>query len=141
MSQKIRKHFKKIYPIKSPALKETLRTHSGNVPLNISQEDRISFSVLRNENNKIRKIENVSYEMSIHNKWEWIVRYDDHGGSGYIHRHYRLSLKDNSDIVSVAGIKRYSNKNYGLTWIFKDIKRNYIIFRSKFLKKMGLDLY
>ena len=141
MSRRIRKHFKNIYPIKMPLQKEILHTQKVSVPLNIAQTDRISFSVLRNEKNKIRKIQNISYEINIQNKWEWIIRYDDHGGTGYLHRHYRLSLEDDSDVISITGIRKYKNKDHELTWVCKDIKRKYLAYRSKLLKKMGLDLY
>lgn len=141
MAKRIRKHFKNIYPLKKPILKEVLHAQTGNIPLNIAQTDRISFSVLRNEKNNLRKIENISYEINIEDRWEWIVRYDDHGGNGPLHRHFRLSLKDNRIVESTAGIKKYKNKDHQLTWICNDIKRNYLIFRSKFLKNIGLDLY
>ena len=133
--RKKRKYFKKV------PIKEALYTQGGSIPLNINQSDRISFSVLRDEKNRIMKIENISYEMSIKAKWEWVVRYDDHGGKGQLHRHYRLSLEDYSDVISMAGIRKYRNKDYELTWICKDIKRKYLIYRSKLLKKMKLDLY
>lgn len=141
MGKRIRKHFKKIYPIKLPPQEEILRTQTGNVPLNIARNGRISFSVLRNEKNRLRKIENISYEISIKDHWEWIVRYDDHGGKGGLHRHFRVSLNDDKIIESTVGIKKYKNKDHELTWVCKDIKKHYLIFRSKFLKNMGLDLY
>jgi len=141
MSKKIRKHFKNIYPPKKPLLKELMYTHISNIPLNKAQTDRISFSVLRNEKNNLRKIENVSYEINVDERWEWIVRYDDHGGTGLLHRHFRVSLKDDSTIKSSAGIRKYKNKDCELTWVCNDIKRNYLVYRSKFLKNLGLDLY
>lgn len=141
MGRKIRKHIKMIYPIDPPPLKEVLHKQRANVPLSIAQTDRISFSVLRNEDNRLRKIENISYEINIRDKWEWIVRYDDHGGNGPLHRHFRISLDDERVVESTAGIKKYKSKDYELTWVCKDIKRNYPIYRSKFLKRMGLDLY
>ena len=141
MKRKIRKHVKNILPIKISPSKEILHAQNGSIPLNIAQTDRISFSVLRNDKNKIRKIENISYEILIKNKWEWIVRYDDHGGLGVLHKHTRISLKDNSDIESNIGIKKYKNKDHELTWTCKDIKRKYLIYRATILKKMGFDLY
>ena len=113
-------------------------SQSGNIPLNIAQTDRISFSVLRNEENNLKKIENISFEISIEGHWEWIVRYDDHSGVGLLHRHFRISLKDYSDIETSAGVRQYKNKNYELTWVCNDIKRNYLVYRSKFLKNLGL---
>jgi len=142
MVKGIRKHIKKILPFIKPISKEDLHTQNGNIPLNKAQADRISFSVLKNNQNRLRKIENISYEINIEDKWEWIVRYDDHGGQGLLHRHYRISLTDNSEIESFAGIRRYKNKDYELTWVCNDIKRNYLTFRSKFLKNNGIrDLY
>ena len=136
-----RKHFKNILPLKKLPLKENLHVQKGNIPLNIAQSDRISFSVLRNEKNNIRIIENISYDIYVKNNWEWVVRYDDHSGQGLLHRHYRISLNDTSEIESSSGIKRYKNKDYELTWVCNDIKRNYLIFRVKFLRNSKLDLY
>lgn len=141
MVKRIRKHFKNIFPIKKTVPKEILHAQSGNIPLNIAQTDRISFSVLRNERNNVRKIENISYDISIEGKWEWVVRYDDHGGTGLLHRHFRVSLTGDKEVESSAGIKKYKNKDYELTWVCNDIKRNYLTFRVKFLKNMALDLY
>ncbi len=141
MAKRIRKHFKNIYPIKKPIPRESLHIQSGNIPLNIAQTDKISFSVLRNEKNRLKKIENISYEINIDGHWEWIVRYDDHGGRGPLHRHFRVSLKDNKIVESTGGIKKYKNKDYELAWVCNDIRRNYLIYRSKFLKNIGLDLY
>lgn len=141
MGRRIRRHIKFVLPLKKSKQKEELHTHSGHIPLNIAQADRISFSVLRNNKNKIRKIENISYDININDKWEWVVRYDDHGGLGPLHRHYRVSLDDDKEVESSAGIKKYKDKSNELTWVCKDIKRNYLKFRSKFLKNLGLDLY
>ena len=141
MVKRIRKHFKNIFPTTKPIPKEILHTQNGNIPLNIVQADRISFSVLRNEKNKVRMIENISYEIYIEDHWEWIVRYDDHSGTGLLHRHLRVSLKDNSSVESSTGIKRYKNKDYELTWVINSIKRNYLALRRSFLKNEGLDLY
>lgn len=141
MVKRIKKHFRNIFPFKKPTPREVLHTQSGNIPLNIVQADRISFSVLRNDKNRIRKIENISYEINIEGKWEWIVRYDDHGGTGVLHRHFRVSLEDDKEVESSAGIKKYKNRDHELTWVCKDIQRNYLIFRSRFLKNLGLDLY
>src|SRR3989338_5631922 len=117
MVKKIRKHIKIVVPDIIPSIKEVLHTQTGKVPLNKTLQDRISFSVLRNYKNNIRKIENISYELQIDGKWEWVVRYDDHGGSGLLHRHTRISLTDQSDIQSYSGIRKYNNKDFQLTWV------------------------
>lgn len=141
MSKRIRKHSKRIYILKKQKLIETLYAKTGSIFLNKTQEDRISFSVLKNEKNNLRKIENVSYEIYVHDKWEWVVRYDDHGGLGSLHRHVRISLSDDSNVESADRIKKYKYKNLELTWVIEEIKRDYLMRRLKFLKNSGLDLY
>ncbi len=141
MAKRFKKRFKNIFPLQKLLPTEELNTHSSNFYLNTAQLDRISFSVLKNEKNNLRKIENISYEISINDKWEWVVRYDDHGGLGSLHRHIRVSLKDNSEVESSDGIKKYKNKDFELTWVCNDIKINYLNFRRKFLRNSGLDLY
>lgn len=141
MVKLFKRRIKKILPFKKPIPKESLHTSNSNFPLNTAQLDRISFSVLRNKKNNLRKIENISYEIYINDAWEWVVRYDDHGGLGSLHRHIRISLKDNSEVQSTDGIKKYKNKDFELTWVCNDIKRNYLNFRKKFLKNSGVDLY
>lgn len=142
MGRKIRKHFKNILPIKKPVIKEVLRTRKGNIPLNIAQTDRISFSVLRNDKNKLRKIENISYEIYIEDRWEWVVRYDDHGGLGTLHRHDRVSLRDQSEVESEFEFEtRFNNKNEELSWVCNDIQDNYLEYREKILRNIDVDLY
>lgn len=139
--KRIKKYYKLLLPYIIPPKKEILHTQKANIPLNIAKTDRISFSVLRNNEKKLRKIENISYDILLDGKWEWVVRYDDHGGSGPLHRHVRISLKDQSEVRSTAGIKKYKNKDFELTWVCDDIKRNYFAFRKRFMKNSGLAVY
>ena len=140
MRKRIKKHKTPVTLLKPVKLKEELYQHVGRVPLNRALTDRISFSVLRNNKNNIRKIENVSYEILIEERWEWVVRFDDHGGQGNLHRHRRVSLKDEKVIEDNERIKRYTNKNHELTWVCnKDIKKNHLSYRMKFLRNSGLD--
>jgi hypothetical protein len=73
MRKRKKNRHKKII-LKKPALTETLFAQTGNIPLNIAKTDRISFSVLRNKDNRLTKIENISYEVLIDYNWEWVVR-------------------------------------------------------------------
>ena len=142
MSKKIRKHKGSRIIIEPLNQTEELHEQIGRVPLNKAITDRITFSVLRNDKNNIRKIENVSYEILIDGRWEWVVRFDDHGGEGELHRHRRVSLRDEKIIEDNDRIKRYKSKDHELTWVCnKDIKKNYLGYRNKFLKNSGLDLY
>ena len=141
MARKIRKHIPAALPLKKPPQEEDLKTWNGDVPLNIAKSDRISFSVLMNKKNEIRKIENISYEILIEGEWAWIVRFDDHGGIGSIHKHTRIALNDGREVESSEGVKKSKSKRKQFNWAFKDIKRNYLNYRYKFLKNSGLDLY
>jgi hypothetical protein len=122
-------------------VKKSTITRGGQFPLNPGQTDRISFTAELGDNNEITKISNVSYEITMEEEWEWIVRYDDHGGREGLHRHQRISLKDQSDFKLPKEIKVTGSKQELLNWAISDIKRNYIAFRQKFLKRNGLDLY
>ena len=137
MAKKKSHRKQRLHPPNKIRVKEDLKTNSGSIPLNTANLDRISFSFLINEKRMIRKIENISYEILVDDKWEWVVRYDDHGGDGNLHRHVRITLGDNSDIPSEAGIKKYKNKNLARTWVFNEIRRNHIFFRKKLLKNSG----
>lgn len=141
MARRIRKHIPRVLPLKKPLKKEDLTTFSGDVPLNIAKSDRISFSALMTKKREIRKIENVSYDILIEDKWINIVRFDDHGGIGVLHKHTKIALNDERDIESYEGIKKSESKIKQFNWAFKDIKRNYLSYRSKFLKNSRLDLY
>lgn len=127
--------------LEKPIIKERLRSRKRNIPLNNAYSDRLSISVLVNARNDIRKVENISYEINLNDKWEWIVRYDDHGGEGSLHPHFRISLSDSRNIESAAEIAEGKNKNQQLTWACDDVKKNYLTYRSTFLKNNGLDIY
>lgn len=121
--------------------RKTLYKQTRNFPLNTAKIDRISFSVLRDTGRTIKKIENISYEIYIHKQWEWVVRYDDHGGAGLLHRHFRFSLYDKREIESALDLEIATDKDFALTWVCNDIKRNYLLYRTKFLENSNFDLY
>lgn len=140
-TKRFRRHRNQVIILEKPKREERLYSQKANFPLNIAQVDRISFSISRNKNKEIKKIENISYEIYVNGVWEWVVRYDDHGGLGILHRHVRISLKDNHEIETHEGIKKYKNKNSQLTWVINDIKRNYLYWRKRLVKNTGIDLY
>ena len=97
--------------------------------------------MLINDKNDTKKIENISYEIQIKSRWVWVVRYDDHGGIGSLHKHFRVSLDNDQQIESSTEIEKIDNKNDQLTWVCKDIRANYLAFRDMFLSNCKLDLY
>lgn len=115
-----------------------MHSHKRTFYLNTEQLDRISFSILKDENEKIKEIQNVSYEININGKWVRIVRYDDHSGTGSLHRHTKFSFSSLKEIIeSLPWIK--GDKNQQLTQACNDIKENYEEFKNEFTKNSGLD--
>ncbi len=141
MVKRIRKHSKVVLILKKSEKKEKLHSQKNNFPLNKAQIDRISFSVLRNEKNNIRKIENISYEININDKWEWILRYDDHGGKGSLHGHLRISLAGQKYVEISSPVVKYKTKEAELSAICNLIDNNYLNIRTEFVRNNGLDLY
>jgi hypothetical protein len=101
--------------------KEELSVVNGQFPLNPNNSDRLSFSAVVDVKNIITIINNVSYEMSFEKQWEWIIRYDDHGGIEAFHRHERLYLEDDSNL-QINNIIEHSTKQKLLEWSINDIK-------------------
>lgn len=143
MVNRIKKHVPmQIMPVRRrKIIKSRLSKHTGIVPLNVANLDRIVFVVSRDEKNNIRVVDNIRYEININDKWEWVVRFDDHAGEGSLHKHYRVDLKSDRQILSKAQAKKYKNKNHELTWVCRDFRKNHQIYRKKFLTNCGLDLY
>lgn len=143
MVNRIKKHVPiRIIPVvKKRIIKSKLIKYTGTVPLNVANQDRIVFVVSRDDGNNIRIVDNIRYEINIEDKWEWVVRYDDHAGEGSLHRHYRVDLVSDRQILSKAKARKYKNKNHELTWVCNDFRKNHQIYRKKFLTNCGLDLY
>lgn len=119
---------------------EPKKDNFGGFSLNPNNSDRISFNRETDTKGTI-KISNVSYEIKIDEEWIWIVRYDDHGGKGALHRHERINLESDIDVLIADGVKRKGTKKKLYDWAIADIKKNYLIYRMRFLKRIGIDLY
>lgn len=143
MGRKFKKHKFPQLTLVKPPLKEEINTWNGNFPLNRANLDRISFSVWRNKNGIIRKIENISYDIFVVSIDDWItlVRYDDHGGTGRLHKHINFALNNEREIITSDWVTKTTNKNKQFGWVYKDIKNNYSSYRKKFCKNSGIDLY
>lgn len=142
MTKRTRKHVRRIsLPVIKLKIREKLRRQRKNFPIDVSLNNRISFSVLRNKNNQVIIIENISYEILVGNKWEWVVRYDDHGGIGLIHRHVRLNLNSSQEVESNLNMPKQDNKTDELTWVCKEIKGSFLKFRMEILKNSKPDLF
>lgn len=99
MRKKIRKHLKQIdltyLKPKITCLKnKDLILETWDTPLNKALTDRVGFTVKRDSRGHLQKIDRITYETVINGRWEWIFRFDDHGGTGVVHGHRRVSLRD-----------------------------------------------
>lgn len=119
--------------------REKFVSKKRSFPFNIDKTDRISYSIRVNNNRKIIKIENISYEVNIKDKWEWVLRYDDHGGIGQLHLHIRISLKNDKSVELPLEIQKSKNKEFELSWACADIKSKYKKFKKELLENEGLD--
>lgn len=110
----------------------------GIFPLNINDSDRVTY-YWKLEGKTYKEI-NITYEIKIRDTWETIIRYDDHGGAGLFHKHIRISLEDKSEVLTADNVKRKGGKKELLNWAIQDIKKNYLLYRKKFLKASGIKL-
>lgn len=140
MAKKIKKASKNIirrvkYSQKSKFEKEIL---AGSNPIYLSDSDRITYVYKRDKERKnILEVVNVSLDIKIKNKWLTIKRYDSY--HGFLHRHTRVSLDDDSEIMSVAGVKKSGKHSNWLTWSIKDIKTKFWFYKRAFLKRSGIN--
>lgn len=111
--------------------KQLLRIHRNDFRL--SNNNRLTY-VYKTENKGILiEVTNVSLEIQINNKWETIIRYDN--AHGKLHRHTRITINSNADIVDYIGVKQKGSQKRLLGWAIDDIKKKYIIYKSKFLER------
>jgi hypothetical protein len=143
MSRKFKKRKFPALTLILPPQKEALFPWNGYIPLNNANLDRISFSVDRNKDGKILKIENISYDIFITARDEWVnvIRYDDHGGTGILHKHITVALESDQEIVVSDWITKTKSKKKQFNWATRDIKNSYLAYRQKFCKSSSIDLY
>lgn len=99
----------------------------------LTDSDRITRVGSLDENKKIIKVINVSYEIKIDNDWFTIVRYDSH--HGFLHRHTIFSLDKPVEVVSRKGIIKKGSPHVWYTWAIEDIVDKYLEYRTGFTKR------
>jgi len=85
------------------------------------------------ETGKVIEIVCVSLEILIDKKWKTITYYDNI--HGYLHRHERVSLSDESETIVVLGVRQKGSTRRLLRWAIKDITINYASYKKRFLKR------
>jgi len=119
--------------VKTPRIK-TGRSKSFQNEILLSQTNRITYSYTRDlQDQSITEVTNVSYEVLIGGIWETLVRYDSRHGN--LHRHIRVRLQDEVDVMLVDETHWKGDHNSLLTAAINDIKKNYTEFRKRFLSR------
>lgn len=119
---------KKFHKYKSRS-KESLVT--SEFPL--TEQDRITYSYKKDDRGKYIEVTNVSYEGRIRDEWITIVRYDS--SHGYLHRHTRISLSNESETTHTNRVIKRGSHHKWLTWAIKDLRANFVDYRRLFFKR------
>jgi hypothetical protein len=114
---------------------QTIRTISREIAL--TETDRITYVYTRDKiTDAIREVINVSYEVWIENTWQTIIRYDS--VHGYLHQHTLFSLTQKKEFITTENISQAGSHQEWLTWAMKDIKINFLTYKTTFFKRSGL---
>mgnify|MGYP001593228365 CR=1 FL=1 len=112
-------------------IKEKLFTFQNSFLL--TETDKIIWIYKRNESGVVVEVTCVGYEILLGNDWITIIYYDSFHG-GLLHRHMRISLEDDSDVVSESGVKRSGSQKELLTWAMKNLRTRYLEYKRSFIK-------
>ncbi|MEK7550430.1 MAG: hypothetical protein AAB535_01440 [Patescibacteria group bacterium] len=104
-------------------------------PYHLSETNRITRVYRKLPTGEISAIICISLDCYFNRKWRTILYYDT--VHGYLHRHERLSLKDMSETISTQNVKKKGSQNQLMNWVIRDISRNYISYKIKFLQNSG----
>lgn len=135
MTRKIHKHIKRPLPLTIPKLSEKTEKREGEFPLYKSNTDKLHWCIEISLKGNTVKIADITFLIFVNDEWQWVVRYDDHGGDGLLHKHERLSLNDDSETTLSLPIRKNGNKKKLTEWAIDDIRKNYINYRRVFLKR------
>ena len=144
MPRKFRRHInhiRKVFQFDTPVLPETTQKKDFEFLLNKNQTDKLHCCIQTNKNGKYVKIADITFLIFHNNQWEWVVRYDDHGGQGFMHRHERVSLKDESETTIPLPVRKNGNKKKLTEWAIDDVRKNYLHYRRRFLDRSKVALY
>ena len=100
-----------------------------------SENNRLTRIYEKNESKTIENIVCISLEAKLKGKWKTIIFYDT--AHGYLHKHERFSLRNDSYSISTIGVKRKGTKEKLLNWSVKDLHQKYIFYKRRFLKRSG----
>lgn len=140
MGKKFRKKRRKIRPeqiFNVPVTRKIkkVKTYQKSATIVLTPEDQIIYIYECDENRKTIEVVNVSYQILLDSDWVSIIRFDSE--HGYMHRHRRLSVSNEIEVVSTAGVVKKGSPRHWLTWAVEHLKKNYPDYRKNFLKKVS----
>jgi hypothetical protein len=126
------KRIKSKHPRKHHGKPRSLETKTKQQILTLV--DRLTYSyIIDKTTNTIIEVVTVSYEVNIEEQWTTIVRYDS--AHGYLHQHTRISLDTEKEFISTDNIVKSGDHKEWLTWAMKDIRQNFLEYRSLFFRR------
>lgn len=99
----------------------------------LSENNRITYIYKVSKTKKVVEVTCVSLDIYLDKSWITIVYYDNYHGK--MHRHVTVSTIDNSDTPTEISVRQRGTNRRLLGWAINDIKANYLIYKSKFLKR------
>lgn len=132
------KKFPKLEQVKNIPVKQNKEIRHKKVSkiyseINLTDEDMIIYTFETDEEGSATKIVDVSYQTFINNEWVTILRYDSE--HGFLHRHMRISLYSQAEILSTDGVKKKGTPHNWLTWAIEDTKNRYLDYERGFLRR------
>jgi len=101
----------------------------------LSDNNRVTRIYEQIETGRLVEIVCASLDTHFKGKWITIVRYDTH--HGYMHKHERVSIENESTTVTILGVRQKGTRRRLLRWAIRDINTNYLVYKRKFLKRSG----
>lgn len=140
MGKKFRKKRRKTRPeqiFNIPVAKEIRKpkTYQRSATIILTPGDQIIYIYECDENRKTTEVVNVSYQILLDFGWVSIIRFDSE--HGYLHRHKRVSISNEIEVVSTAGVVKKGSPRHWLTWAVEHLKKNYPDYRKNFLKRLS----
>lgn len=98
-------------------------------------DERVTYvyKVNSEDYDDVAEVTCVSYDVLLENEWVTVIYYDSHHG-GILHRHEDHNLDKNTDLVSGERVKKKGSQKQLLTWAIRDLTKNYLTYKNKFLR-------
>jgi len=111
-------------------VRESDNIHVRKSEFIISPTNRITYVFKETDDKKVAEVTCVSLEILVSKNWETII-YFDSSHAGRLHRHTRISLADQADVVDETSVKKKGSQKELLTWAINNIKGNFMSYKRR----------